>query len=189
MSRWEPGAAQRLQAAALELFIEHGFAAVTVPQITAHAGLTTRTFFRHFADKREVLFTGEDGLPEVAERIFAEAPPELTPMQVIVKGLTEVVAPRFDGLRDYLRRRRGVIQSDDGLRERELRKRALIAEHGAVSFRARGLSELEATVAAQLAATVLDTSIGRWLDDPADRPLADIIVETSAALASVAAGQ
>src|SRR4051812_29486114 len=99
MSRWESGAAERLHAAALELALEHGFAAITVPQITARAGLTTRTFFRHFADKREVLFTGEDAVPAVMTQAFAEAAPDLTPMQVIVQGLRDVVAPRFDGLR------------------------------------------------------------------------------------------
>src|SRR5690242_7285084 len=98
MSRWERGAAQRLREAALELFVEHGFTAVTVPQITARAGLTTRTFFRHFADKREVLFAGEDALPGVVAQAFAAAAPELTPMEVIVTSLCDVFAPRFDGL-------------------------------------------------------------------------------------------
>ncbi len=185
MSRWEPGAAQRLQAAALELFVEHGFAAVTVPQITARAGLTTRTFFRHFADKREVLFTGEDALPAVMAQVFAQSPPEMTPMELIVKGLCEVVAPRFDGLRDHLRVRRGVVLSDEGLRERDLRKRALTAEAAISGFRDRGLTVLEATLAAQLAATIIDTAISRWLDDETDRPLAAIMVETAAALKDV----
>ena len=60
MGRWEPDARDRLERAALELFVEHGFDPVTVPEITARAGLTTRTFFRHFADKREVLFADAD---------------------------------------------------------------------------------------------------------------------------------
>lgn len=185
MSRWEPGAAERLQAAALELFVEHGFASVTVPQITARAGLTTRTFFRHFADKREVLFAGEAALPAVIAQAFAEAPPELTPMEVIIRSLGDVVAPRFDGLRDYLRVRRSVVLSDEGLRERDLRKRALIAETATAGFRDRGLSDLEASLAAQLAATIMDVAVSRWLDEPADRALADIIVETAAALEEV----
>jgi AcrR family transcriptional regulator len=185
MSRWEPGSAERLRAAALELFVEHGFAAVTVPEITARAGLTTRTFFRHFADKREVLFAGEDELPAVVTRVFTDAPPSLAPMEVIVKGLTEVVAPRFEGLRDYLRVRRGVIESDEGLRERELRKLAVIAEGGAAGFRGRGLSEVEASLAADLAVAVFRNSVTRWLDDPEDRGLATVVTETAAVLASL----
>jgi AcrR family transcriptional regulator len=156
--------------------------AVTVPQITARAGLTTRTFFRHFPDKREVLFTGVSSLPAVITQVFAEASPALTPMQVIIKGLCEVVAPRFDGLRDYLRLRRGVVLSDEGLRERELRKRALIAEAAAAGFRDRGLSDLEASLAAQLAAAIIDTAVSRWLDEQTDRALADVILETSLTL-------
>ncbi|WP_305785364.1 TetR/AcrR family transcriptional regulator [Symbioplanes lichenis] len=185
MSRWEPGAAERLQAAALELFVEHGFAAVTVPQITARAGLTTRTFFRHFADKREVLFAGEDAVPPVITRFFAEAPAGLSTMQLIERGLCEVVAPRFAGMRDQLRVRREVVRSDEGLRERELRKGALVAEAGAAGFRARGLGELEAAVAAQLAATIIGTAVARWLDEPEERPLTDIVRETIAALKDV----
>ncbi|MGX6601415.1 helix-turn-helix domain-containing protein [Micromonosporaceae bacterium Da 78-11] len=185
MSRWEPGAAERLQSAALELFVEHGFAAVTVPEITARAGLTTRTFFRHYADKREVLFTGENLLPAVMTQVFAAAAPELTPMEVIVGGLRDVVAPRFEGLRDHLRLRRGVVLSDEGLRERELRKRSLMGEAGAAGFRDRGLSDLEATLAAQLAATILDTAVSRWLDEDGDRALADIVLETAAALQAI----
>ena len=65
MSRWEPDAAARLHAAAVDLFLEQGFAATTVPQITDRAGLTTRSFFRYYVDKREVLFAGEDELPAV----------------------------------------------------------------------------------------------------------------------------
>ena len=38
--------------AALELFIERGFEQITVAEIARRAGLTERTFFRHFADKR-----------------------------------------------------------------------------------------------------------------------------------------
>jgi AcrR family transcriptional regulator len=185
MSRWEPGSAERLQAAALELFVEHGFAAVTVPEITARAGLTTRTFFRHFADKREVLFAGEDELPAVVTRVFAEAPAGLAPMEVIVKGLTEVVVPRFAGLRDYLRVRKGVVQSDEGLRERELRKLAVVAEAGAAWFRGRGLDDVEAALAAQLAVAVFHTAVTRWLDDPDERPLAGIVAETAATLAGL----
>src|SRR3954470_10900165 len=99
MSRWRPDARERLQQAAIELFAEQGFAATTVPEITARAGLTTRTFFRHFADKREELFAGDESAA-LATRMLAEAPPSLDPMTLIVEGLRTVVAPRFEGRRD-----------------------------------------------------------------------------------------
>jgi len=80
MGRWQPGARERLERAALELFLEQGFAETTVLRITARAGLTTRTFFRHFVDKREVLFAGEEEMPALVERLMAEAPATLGPM-------------------------------------------------------------------------------------------------------------
>jgi AcrR family transcriptional regulator len=186
MVRWEPGAAERLQSAAMELFAERGFAAVTVPDITRRAGLTTRTYFRYFSDKREVLFTGEDGLPELAATIFAEADPQLTTLEVIVQGLTNVIAPRFDGLWTSLRARREIVRSDEGLRERELRKVSIIAEVGAAGFRQRGLTASEADLAARLAAMIYDASLTRWLDQDSESPLADIIRETARNLTALA---
>src|SRR5438128_1901480 len=118
MARWEQGAQERLKKAALELFLERGFDQTTVPQITARAGLTTRTFFRHFADKREVLFAGEEVIPALVADLIAQAPAELAPLAVIRRGLATVATTIFEGRRDYLRQRRIVIDSDDGLRER-----------------------------------------------------------------------
>lgn len=102
MSRWEPKARERLEQAALELFVEVGFAEATVPQITARAGLTTRTFFRHFADKREVLFAAEGELPALVARLMSEAPPDLPPLALIERGLQTVAVTRFEGHLDYL---------------------------------------------------------------------------------------
>ncbi|WP_067499291.1 TetR/AcrR family transcriptional regulator, partial [Actinoplanes sp. TFC3] len=135
MSRWEPNARDRLEQAALQLFREQGFADTTVPQITARAGLTTRTFFRHFADKREVLFAGEEELPALVASMMAEAPAELDPMTLIVQGLAGVVRSRFEGRRDYLRVRRSVVRTDAGLVERELRKLSDLADAVELGFR------------------------------------------------------
>jgi AcrR family transcriptional regulator len=187
MGRWEPNARERLERAALELFVGEGFAETTVPQITARAGLTTRTFFRHFADKREVLFADEDELPALVARLMAEAPAALSPMMVIVQGLQTFAAARFDGRHDYLRTRRAVIQADEGLRERELRK--LSALSGAITqgFLNRGVDELTSTLAAQIAVAVFSVSVSRWLDGDAERPLTPLLHETLGALQSVVA--
>src|SRR4051812_903008 len=128
MSRWRPDARERLQRAALELFAEQGFAATTVPAITARAGLTTRTFFRHFADKREVLFADERELPAFAARLMAEAPAAADPLTMILEGLRTVAEAHFEGRRAALRERRDIVNLDPGLRERDLRKRAGLAE-------------------------------------------------------------
>ncbi len=181
MSRWAPHPAVRLHDAAIELFLEQGFGATTVPQIAARAGLTTRSFFRHYADKREVLFAGEDELPQVVERIFADADEALAPTEVIRHGLLTVVAPRLEAHRDELLTRRRIVRSDEGLRERELRKLAILHDAALQGFHRRGLTPLDAELAGRLAVTVYDTALHLWLDD--DRPFREIISDVVDALA------
>ena len=96
MSRWRPDARERLERAAFELFAEQGFAATTVPEITARAGLTTRTFFRYFADKREVIFGGAE-IPDLATRLIADAPASLDPVTLVYGGLQTVAETRANG--------------------------------------------------------------------------------------------
>src|SRR5436190_23793997 len=105
MGRWQPGARERLEQAALDLFLEQGFAETTVPQITARAGLTTRTFFRHFADKREVLFAGEAEVPEIIKAAMAAAPPANDPMEILERGFDSFAALQFDGRHAALKAR------------------------------------------------------------------------------------
>lgn len=187
MGRWESGARERLERAALELFAEQGFAETTVPQITARAGLTTRTFFRHFADKREVLFAGEDGIPALVAGFLADAPPALAPMEVVTHGLRTVMAPLFEGRLDHLRTRRAVMAADEGLRERELRKLADLSDVIGRELRRRGTDEVTATLTAALAVTVFTVSLTRWLDRGGEQDLAEVVDETLAALRSIAA--
>ena len=189
MSRWQPNARDRLKQAALELFVEVGFAEATVPQITARAGLTTRTFFRHFADKREVLFAGEEELPARVAKLMADAPADLDPMAVIVEGLNTVADTLFAGGRDFMRTRRAVIQSDEGLRERELRKLSTLSDAIRQGFMDRGVDELTATLSAQVAVTIFSVGIGRWLDQDGDVPLTHFVRDTLDALRSVTAGR
>ncbi len=175
MARWRPGARERLEQAALELFVDQGFADTTVPQIAARAGLTTRTFFRHFADKREVLFAGDGELPALVAQLWADTPADLPPVAAIRHGLTTVARTRFEYNYDYLRTRRAVVQADDSLRERELRKRSILADAIHHGFTSRGVDEPTAALAAGIAVTVLGVALNRWLDSEDDLPLADHI--------------
>ncbi|GAB7045281.1 TetR/AcrR family transcriptional regulator [Catenuloplanes indicus] len=184
MGRWEPDARQRLEQAALELFAEQGFAATTVPQITARAGLTTRTFFRHFADKREVLFA-EDQAAEAAEQLLITAPPGTDPLTLILDGLRAVATARFEPKRAHLRALREIIRTDDGLRERELRKRGILREVVRTGFLARGLPATTAALLAETGTTLLFVSVDEWLDRDDSRPLADIIDDTLTTLRAV----
>ncbi len=181
MSRWEPGARDRLESAALDLFLERGFDQTTVPQIAARAGLTTRTFFRHFADKREVLFAGEDEIPALAADLIAQAPASMEPMDVIAWGFQTMGSILFQNRIDYLRKRRTVIDSNDGLRERELRKLATLSAAIARAFQARGSDDLQATLAAETTVTVFKVALRRWIDQT-ESDLLVVIAETIDAL-------
>ncbi|WP_432930365.1 TetR/AcrR family transcriptional regulator [Microbispora sp. CA-135349] len=188
MSRWRPDARERLQRAALELFTEQGFAATTVPEITARAGLTTRTFFRHFADKREVLFAGDE-FPQMAARLLADAPASMDPMTVLVESLRAVSETRFDGRRAELRQLRAIVQSDDGLRERDLRKRAALREAVRDGFVRRGLAPLTAAMLADTGVTVLTVALDEWLERDDERTLFEIAMDALESLrAALAVG-
>ena len=189
MARWAPDTPQRLQAAAMTLFAERGYAATTVPEITARAGLTTRTFFRHYADKREVLFAGEDELPEVVARVFAQAPAELTPIEVVAQGLRTVVAPRFDDQRAYFRARRDIVHSGIALQEREAHKLAALARSATIGFTVRGLSPLQAGIAAALAVSVYDAALQLWLDGDSAATFAEAVTMAVDALNDIHPGQ
>jgi AcrR family transcriptional regulator len=187
VSRWPADARGRLESAALALFVEQGFAETTVPQITARAGLTTRTFFRHFADKREVLFAYDAEIPGFVSALLAQAPAAYAPIEVLEHGLHGVAA-KFENERDYMKTRRGVVETDESLRERELRKLSALSEAIRVGFRQRGVDDLTSTLAAHLAVGVFSVGLGRWLDRDDGPPLSQVLHETLSAAVDLAAG-
>ncbi|MCT2582920.1 TetR/AcrR family transcriptional regulator [Actinophytocola gossypii] len=180
MSRWPPDTRERLRQAAFELFAEQGFAETTVPAITARAGLTTRTFFRHFADKREVLFTDDAEVPAMVERMMTEAPASASPMTVVLEGLRTVAETRFEPRKAAIRQLRELVRSDDGLRERDLRKRAAMADAVRQGFLTRGLDGTRAALLAETCVTLVYVAMTEWLDS--DRALYDIIRDTAETL-------
>jgi len=186
MSRWEPGARDRLERAALDLFLERGFDQTTVPQIAARAGLTTRTFFRHFADKREVLFAGQDEVPALVADLIARPPAAMEPMDVITWGFQTIAPTMFQDRGDYPRKRRTVIDSNEGLRERELGKLANLSDAINRGFQARGSDDLTATLAAEIAVAVFKVAVRRWTDQT-DGDLSAVIAEALNALSALTA--
>lgn len=187
MGRWEPGARDRLEHAALDLFLEQGFNETTVPQITARAGLTTRTFFRYFADKREVLFAHEELVPSQVAGFMAEVPPSLNPMELITERLAPAAAQLFESRSvDYLLRRRAAVDAEPALLERELRKFSLIAQALEQGFRDRGVDDLTARLAAEIAVTTLRVAVTRWLNQHGDPDLPNTISQTLSAIRQLA---
>src|ERR1700744_1078723 len=123
MGRWEPNARGRLEKAALEMYDERGFDATTVAEIARRARLTERTFFRHFADKREVLFGGAQALENLFVTTVTGAPEGTTPMAAMRAAL-EATAEVFQDRREFSRRRQALIAANPVLQERELIKLA-----------------------------------------------------------------
>ena len=173
VGRWTPDARGRLQRAALELFTEQGYAATTVPQITERAGLTTRTFFRHFADKREVFFEG-DAIPQLAHRLLEQAPADLDPLALLRRGLRQVGAERFDGHREQVRRRRAVVLAEPALRERDAQKRDDLVRVLRPGLTGRGVDPLTAALLAETTVVVLHVALEAWLEGPAEQPFGDV---------------
>src|SRR5690348_679579 len=139
MVRWEPNARGRLEEAALALYAERGFDQTTVAEIAERAGLTERTFFRHFADKREVLFWGQAALAEFLVTAVAEAPESASPMEAVGAGLL-ALGPFFEDRRIPARQRQSVIAANPSLQERELMKLSTLATTLADALRARGVA-------------------------------------------------
>src|ERR1700694_1766345 len=123
MGRWQPNARGRLEQAALQLYVERGFDQTTVAEIARQAGLTERTFFRHFADKREVLFWGQGALQELVVGTVAGAPDTAAPIDAVAVAV-EAAGAALQERREHARRRQAVIAANPELQERELIKLA-----------------------------------------------------------------
>ena len=174
MVRWEPGTKERLQAAALELFATRGFEQVTAAEIAQAVGLTERTFFRNFGDKREVLFHGQEQFLQAFVDGGDKARADASALEIIASALHAGASFFPDERRPYSRMRQTVIDQNPPLQERELHKLAGLAATVAAALRARGIAEPAATLAAQSAATVFGVSFAQWIREGETRSLPDI---------------
>ena len=168
MVRWEPGARGRLGQAAFELFTERGFEQVTVAEIAERAGLTERTFFRYFADKREVLFAGAEGFQELFVSGVASAPDSAAPIDAVA-GALSAAAAMFMAHEDGVRRRSAIIAAHPDLRERELVKLSTVAAAVADALRRRGVTDPAASLTAEAGLAVFRIAFAR-LDRRPRRP-------------------
>ena len=179
MSRWKPDAWGRLVGAAIELFDEQGYEATTVAEIAERAGLTKRTFFRYFSDKREVLFGGSEELQRLWLDGIAAAPAGATPLAMVAAGL-DPVAEMFTERHDFARIRARIIEVNPELQERELIKLHNLAGAIKAALLGRGVPAHAAILAAQAGVTVFHVAFARWVqqDDPtAFRRLIDEALE------------
>jgi AcrR family transcriptional regulator len=187
MPRWEPDSARRLADAAFALYSERGFENTTVAEIAARAGVTERTFFRHFADKREVLFAGAGRLEEAAVNGAANAPESATPLDMAAAGLEAAAALLTDA--EFSRRRQRIISANVELRERELSKLASLSATLADALRRRGVGDPIAGLTAEVAMTVFRMAFERWIDEGNDQSFPQLIHESLEQLKAVTEGR
>jgi len=174
MARWEPNARERLVRAALELFAEQGYDAATVNGIAERAGLTKTTFFRHFTDKREVLFGGQEIHNRLMADAIAAAPAEATPLQTVGTALDALTATFTEDHRALAARLHAIIAANSELRERATSKRTGLAEVITDALGKRGVPELTASLAAELGVRAYYRAFGEWADPASERTLTDL---------------
>lgn len=160
----------------MELYSEQGFEQTTVAEIAERAGLTERTFFRYFGDKREVLFAGAGAVVELLADAVASAPASATPLEAVGVGISALAT----GLekrrgRTYARQRQRIIGANDELRERELIKLAGWASELADALRKRGVPEPTAALAGEIGIAVFRNAFARWVATARGPTLVDLV--------------
>jgi AcrR family transcriptional regulator len=186
MGRWEPDARGRLAKAAMELYAEQGFEQTTVAEIAARAGLTERTFFRHFTDKREVLFYGTEMLRGLLTRAVTDSPPSATTLDTVGAAF-EAACALLQENPQRVRLRDSIVSANAELRERELIKLAALAAAVAAALRDRGIPDPAASLAAETGVAVFKIAFARWVSEPGQPDLPGIFRDSMAELRGVLA--
>lgn len=171
----------------MELFDERGYEATTVADIAERAGLTKRTFFRHFGDKREVLFSGADPLRERFVAAIAAAPADAAPLDAIAAGLDAMAAVFVEMGDEQPRKRQAIIAANPDLQERELIKMNGFAAAAAEALRERGVAEPAASLAAEAGIAVFRIAWDTWASGPENQDIHGLLRDSLAELKAVAA--
>ena len=181
MARWEPGARERMVLAAVDLFTEQGYDATTVAQIAERAGVTKSTFFRHFADKREILVAGQEALSRLLAEGIAEAPETASPLEAVAAGLDRASSAMGPMNRDLGPRLKAAIAASAELQERDALKSVSLAAAMTKALVARGVPDPIAHLAAEMGVLAFKRGYAQWLE--ADRDTAgELAPYTTAAL-------
>jgi AcrR family transcriptional regulator len=154
---------RRLQLAALELYHERGYEKTTAAEIAAKAGVTERTFFRHFPDKREVLFDGDAAFIEALTSAVRHAPSTLGPWDTLFLAFNSV-KQMFVENRAFTEPRQRVIASSPALQERAVAKTRSVMAALASALRERGVTAQQANLAAQMGMATLSHAVAAWFE-------------------------
>jgi AcrR family transcriptional regulator len=188
VGRWAPDAKGRLVRAALELYGERGFESTTVAEIAERAGLTERTFFRYFTDKREVLFSGAAELEELLVHEVDAAPESVPALDTVLDAFGVAADEFFEHGRDFARQRWRVVMSSPELQERELIKLARLSSSLAGALGRKGIGEPAASLAAESGTAVFRIAFDGWVRDDGGSKLSERIRSSSNELRRVAGG-
>lgn len=169
MGRWEPGARERLVAAAVDLFAEQGYDATTVTQIAERAGVTKSTFFRYFPDKRELLVAGQETLSRLLAEGIAEAPDGATPLEAVAAGLERAATAMGPVNRALAPRLKAAVAASTELQERDALKRVSLAAAMTRALIARGVPDPTAALAGELGVLAFKRGYATWSDTDRDR--------------------
>ncbi|QIS20163.1 TetR/AcrR family transcriptional regulator [Nocardia terpenica] len=164
MSRWEPGARERLVVAAVDLFTEQGYDATTVAQIAERAGVTKSTFFRHFPDKRELLVAGQETLSRLLTEGIAEAPDSASPLEAVAAGLERAASAMGPMNRDLAPRLKAAVAASTELQERDALKIVSLAAAMTTALLARGVPGPTAALASELGVLAFKRGYAAWSD-------------------------
>jgi AcrR family transcriptional regulator len=181
MARWEPGARERMVLAAADLFTEQGYDATTVAQIAERAGVTKSTFFRHFADKRELLVAGQEVLSRLLAEGIAEAPETASPLEAVAAGLERASSTMGPMNRELGPRLKAAIAASTELQERDALKSVGLAAAMASALQARGVPDPTAYLAAEIGVLAFKRGYSRWLEAD-DATAGGLAPHTAAAL-------
>ena len=165
MARWEPDARERLVLAALDLFVEQGYDATTVAQITESAGVTKSTFFRHFPDKRELLVVGPEGLSRLLAEGIAEAPDGVGPLDAVAAGLVRASEAMGPVVREIGPRLKVAIAASTELQERDALKSVGLAAAMTTALLDRGVPEVTAALAGEIGVLAFKRGYAAWVEN------------------------
>ena len=164
MARWEPGARERLVVAAVDLFFEHGYDATTVAQIAERAGVTKSTFFRHFADKRELLVAGQETLSRLLAEGIGGASQDATPLAAVAEGLKRASSEMGPISRKLGPRISAAVAASTELQQRDALKSVGLAAAMTDALTTRGVPVVAARLAAEMGLLAFKQGFAKWVE-------------------------
>lgn len=188
MARWEPNARERLVLAALDLFAKQGYDNTAVAEIAERAGLTKATFFRHFPDKREVLFAGQQAHSRLLADGAAAAPESATPFEMVAAALDALTASFTAEQREFGPRLLMVTADNPELQERATFKRAALEAALTSALTNRGVPDLTASLVAELGVRAFHRAFEHWVDPANEQTLTELARQSLDDLRAATAG-